>query len=282
MIERLNRVSNMVARRVQKISEIWAARYWHDYPFGRSPRADEATYRALWISERGMTYPEIDAFEKENGFSVEEAWLHDLALHTQIVVKDSPLCYQHGRVLYAALRAYLEKAGAQNASIIETGTARGFSSVVMARALADSKVCGQISTFDILPHRTKMFWNCIDDCEGAKTREGLLAPWRDLVEGTITFVEGDSRIMLRKVALARVNFAFLDGAHTYRDVMKELEHVVPYQQAGDVIVFDDYAENVFPGLVRAVDEGCARWGYSKKIVRSNQQRAYVIAEKQAG
>ncbi len=279
MVGTLKHISNMVARRVQKFSDGWAAHYWHDYPFGRTPRATEEQYRALWEEERKNAYFEIDAFEKGKGYAAPKDWLDDLALHTQIVVKDSPLCYQHGRVLYTALREYLAGVGQSKINIVETGTARGFSSVVMAKALVDAEIAGQIMTFDVLPHHTKMYWNCIDDVEGLKTRAELLAPWREFVDSSIIFIEGDSRIMMKKAVLGRVHFAFLDGAHTYKDVMAELKRVVPYQKSGDVIVFDDYSENVFPGLVRAVDEGCEGFGYDKNVVRSNDQRAYVIAKK---
>ena len=103
---------------------------------------------------------------------------------------------------------------------------------------------------------------------------------RELVEPVVTFVEADSRMGLQKVAPGRVDFAFLDGAHTYHDVIKEFEQIVPRQKTGDTIMFDDYSPTIFPGLVKAVDDGCARWGYDKAVIRSRGDRAYVIARKQ--
>lgn len=272
---------NAVARRAQKSSEDWAARFWHDFPFGRKPRASRETYMDLWMREKRSLYPVIDEFEKTLGFAVDPEWFQNLALHTQVVIKDSVLCYQHGRVLYAALRAFLKNRKEKTAlTIIETGTARGFSSVVMARALADAGRPGQIITFDLLPHDIPMYWNCIDDLEGAQSRRQLLDRWRDLVDDYIVFVEGDSRIMLKKIATGRVGFAFLDGAHTYEDVMLEFGTVAARQKPGDVIVFDDYSPGLFPGLVEAVDEGAAKWNYSREILTAGSERAYVIARRQ--
>ncbi len=280
MNQKLSHWSSIAARCLLRFSERWAAQYWHDYPFGKTVRADRAKYHALWEAEKQARYPEMEIYEKQTGFAVDKAWLEDLALHTQIVIKDSPLCYQHGRVLYCALRTYLQTRtdDGRVIQIVETGTARGFSAIVMARALADGGRAGQIMTFDLLPHRIPMFWNCVDDLDGPKTREALLAPWRAL-QDSIVFVEGDSRITLPKMALGRIAFAFLDGAHTYHDVAQEIARIVPFQHGGDVIVFDDYSTNVFPGLVRAVDEACDRYGYDKTVLRSNDQRAYVVAVK---
>ncbi|HRC26481.1 MAG TPA: class I SAM-dependent methyltransferase [Alphaproteobacteria bacterium] len=280
----LTLLNNSLARKAQKVADLWVSGRWHDFPFGRSPWAEPQTYRALWEREFQKSYPEIDGFEKKSGYVLDASWFHDLALHTQIVIKNSPLCYQHGRILYAALRRYLDTtencpALTPNPTILETGTARGFSATILAKALHDHAAGGKILTFDLLPHNTPMFWNCIDDQEGPKTRRALLAPWSDLVDRFIVFIETDSRIGLQKIAASRIGFAFLDGAHTYRDVAFEFETVSAHQKPGDIIVFDDYSPDLFPGLVRAVDEGCQTQGYDKEFIRSDKNRAYVVAKK---
>ncbi len=291
MRQNLVHFSNKVARRVQKAADVWAKQYWHDLPFGQEPKAEQSRYLQLWEEAKNVSYPDIDAFEKKKGFALAPDWFHELALHTQIVVKESALCYQHGRVLYTALRDYVrthtdacEKAsvpdGHRTVTILETGTARGFSAVCMAKALSDEGVSGKIVTFDLLPHKVQMYWNCIDDHEGMKTRQQLLAPWSELVDPYVIFIENDSRIGIRRAAMGRVHFAFLDGAHTYEDIMIEFDMVQQMQQPGDIVVFDDYNPLLFPGIIQGVDEGCDKWGYSKEIFGDNNGRAYVIAKKQ--
>lgn len=276
----LKHLSNSVARRAQKAANDWAASYWHDFPMGRAPRASADTYTSLWETERKKEYPEMDQLEKDLEFKIDQPWFHALAKQTQIVIKNSPMCYQHGRVLYTALRHYIANTKPEDQiKIIETGTARAFSAIVMARALKDSGTAGQIFTFDILPHHSKMYWNCIADTEGPKTRADLIKGWSDLVEPYVTFVEGDTRLNLPKVATGRIHFAFLDGAHTYKDVKNEFDLIAARQKGGDVIVFDDYSADVFEGLVVAVDEGCERLGYDKKVITASDRRAYVIARK---
>ena len=275
----ISHVGNIIARRVQKGTEKWAAAYWHSNPICRVPIADKEKYLSLWEAAKAEAFPEIDAVEKEAGFAIDKKWMDDLALHTQVVIKASPICYQHGRVLYAALREYLATAHSDTINIVETGTARAFSSIVMAKALEDAGKQGRITTFDLLPHDKKMYWNCIDDVEGMKTRRNLLAPWEALLDKYVYFLEGDSRVLMDRFKMGRINFAFLDGAHSYKDVMAEFMQVMPWQKAGDVIVFDDYSPTIFPGLVEAVDEACREHGYSMNIIRSKGDRAYVIARK---
>ena len=61
----------------------------------------------LWTNAKEKVYPEIDKYENSIGFSIDYKWFHKLALHTQIVIKKSELCYQHGRIIYSALSAYV-------------------------------------------------------------------------------------------------------------------------------------------------------------------------------
>lgn len=290
MKQQTSHLSNKIARRLHKATDRWAMEYWHDFPFGRAPRADKDAYTQLWEEVKAVPYPEIDDFEKQKGFAVDAKWFHDLALHTQIVIKDSALCYQHGRVLYAALRDYVQDikagwdkdgkpAGQRMVNILETGTARGFSSVCMAKALADDDVCGKIVTLDLLPHNIRMYWNCIDDHDGRKSRQELLEPWRELANSYIVFIENDSRIGIRRTAMGRIHFAFLDGAHTYEDVMMEFGMVQQRQEENDIIIFDDYNPKLFAGIIQGVDEGCHKWGYGKTILGDRDGRAYVIAKK---
>ena len=211
---------------------------------------------------------------------IDKSWLDDLALHTQIVVKESSLCYQHGRVLYATLSKFIKDNPAlPSLNIIETGTARGFSSIVMSKALDDAKKDGRILTFDLLPHDRAILWNCLDDLNGPRSRRNLLKPWHALSDRYIVFIEGDSRLMLNRFRTGRIHFAFLDGAHSSQDVTAELAQIAPWQQSGDIIVFDDYSPSKFPGLVKAVDEGCTKYKYDKKVITSKDDRAYVIARK---
>lgn len=249
------------------------------------PKSSLKDYKNLSQIAQKNTYSlnSIDVLEKKNGFSIDKNWLYKLAFTTQVVIKKTELNYAHGRVLYSVLRNYLSTLEGENKSIniIETGTARGFSSICMAKALSDSGTEGSICTIDVLPHFKKMFWNCAaDHIKGEQTRDNLLSDWHELVERYIIFLQGYTRHILPKIALSRVNFAFLDGAHTHEDVLYEFNIISKMQQNGDIVIFDDFNEKKFPGVVSAVKEIESRKHYDILFIRNeNTQRDYVIAKK---
>ena len=221
----------------------------------------------------------VDQLEKQYGFSLESSWLHELALHTQVVVKESEICYQHGRLLYAILSDYLQKNNFGSLNILETGTARGFSSLWIAKTLEDQLIEGKIITLDPLPHNVKMYWNCIDDNEKEKTRAQLLTNYSNLINRYIWFLEGKSNEVLDKLELSRIHFSFLDSSHDYEDVKFEISYIVPRQIKGDIIFFDDYQKDYFPGVVKAVRELESQGTYSVNTLSVNSQRGYAIAER---
>ena len=282
----LKKLQSLVSRKmipVRRKLERLANSHWHDWPFGREPLATKDEYIRLSKEVSKRTYPEIDSYEKKMGFAIDTEWLHEVALHTQVVIKESPLCYAHGRVLYTALSKYLSErhttSSTERLTIWETGTARGFSALCMAKALNDQHCPGTILTFDVLPHNTTMYWNCIDDLEKPKTRAELLHPWQSLVQDFILFHQGDTRLELPKVKAERVHFAFLDGGHTYEDVMFEFNQIRRYQRPGDIIVYDDYTPDQFPGIVRAVDKICNTYNHQCEVLKAHSGRGYVVAVK---
>ncbi len=255
---------------------------WNNQPLLTKPISNKQKYYDLWNKASLKQNPEVNQYETSTGYKIEKDWLNNLALRTQIVIKKNELNYAHGKILYSSLREYISEnqGNLENIVILETGTARGFSSLCMAKALNDSKISGSILTFDVLPHTKKIYWNCITDhLEGPITRQELLEPWKQLVNNYIIFHQGYSNIELKKIGLQRINFAFLDGSHTYKDVLFEFNIIKKHQKKGDVIVFDDYNEKLFPGIVKAVNEISDNFGYEKKIIRSFNERSYVIAKR---
>ncbi|NKB76592.1 MAG: class I SAM-dependent methyltransferase [Gammaproteobacteria bacterium] len=275
----VNRYVDRIADRLIEPIDKRVNQKFYDFPLGSKPWAVEKDYLDLWDKTKQIAYPQTDGYEKETGFAMDKTWLDELALLTQIVIKPHDLCYQHGRLLYSALSQMVSKRPKSSISILETGTARGFSSLCMAKALSDADRPGRIVTYDVLPHSTKMYWNCIADKEGSQSRAELLKPYQDLIDEYIIFHQGDTQTQLNKIDISRVHFAFLDGGHTYQHVVDEFDYLKNRQQTGDMIFFDDYTPNHFPGVVDAVDEICQQHGYSKQVITISDQRGYVIGEK---
>ena len=118
------------------------------FPFGTKPYAQKHVCLNLAENAQKEVYYEIDDFEEQTGFAIDSNWLNELALHTQIVVKISPLCYAHSRVLFSALSKYLAKDlpdSSAHLTIWEIGFARGFSAICMAKALDVQNRSGTIS-----------------------------------------------------------------------------------------------------------------------------------------
>ncbi|CAM8393794.1 Methyltransferase domain containing protein [Candidatus Methylopumilus universalis] len=256
--------------------------HWKSSPLASAPQGKKKDFLVVAKKVQNKLYSEINQFEIKCGFKIDKIWIDDLALHTQVVKKESPICYAHGRVVYSALSRWLNdnaNNSAERVTIIETGTARGFSSLCMAKALFDQNRTGTIMTIDVLPHEEKIFWNCIDDFDGKKTRAQLLNPWSKLINSYLIFFQGYTRNILPKIRVGRINFAFLDGSHSYDDVMFEFSQIYKFQKSGDIIVYDDYTIKQFPGLVSAVDEICNRYDYNSETLFADNGRGYVIATK---
>ena len=254
---------------------------WYEDPIKPNKRVDKGYFISLHQKAKRNTNAEINNLETQIGYSIDQKWLHELALITQITKKDSEINYQHGRLLYSVLKNYLDlhRNNQYPINILETGTARGFSALCMAKALNEGGKIGRIFSFDVLPHFTPMYWNNITDMDGKLDRKSLLSKWEDLINKYIIFIQGNTKIMLGRIQLPRINFAFLDGAHTYEDVMFEFGKIKNRQMKGDVIVFDDYNPYQFKGLVKAVDQICEEYNYQRKNIVTNSDRGYVIASK---
>lgn len=244
------------------------------------PIANQQEYLKIHNEYKKKYFKVIEDYEIQCGSKIQKKWLDEMALHTQIVIKKSNICYEHGKILYSTLCIYLKNFNQnQYIQILETGTARGFSALCMAKALKDHNIKGNIKTIDLIPHNKKMFWNCIDDHECKKTRSELLKNWTDLCSEYITFLTGNTRKIIKNLNRTRINFAFLDASHTYFDIVKEFSSIYPLQHKNDIVVFDDYSKNKFYGLYVGINYLCKKYNYEKKIIKINDDRAYVIATK---
>src|SRR5215475_12270722 len=75
---------------------LMARSLWQAAPLATKPLADRDTYMRLYEGARNAAYPDIDQYERETAFVIDRPFLDNLALHTQVVVKDSPLMWPHG------------------------------------------------------------------------------------------------------------------------------------------------------------------------------------------
>ena len=83
--------TNEVQRRFNdvlgRIGNRLADRGYARNPLVSKPTAATQVYRELAEEVAARICPEIDEFEAASTYAIPPAWLHDLALHTQVAVK---------------------------------------------------------------------------------------------------------------------------------------------------------------------------------------------------
>lgn len=127
--------------------------------------------------------------------------------------------------------------------IVETGTNRGCSTIVLAQALADSGYRGAVQTVDLDPAVLEL------------ARQNLelagVAPY-------VTLNQGDSVAFLQGLPPQEgaVSFAFLDGCHESEHVFREFAALHPHLDQESTVFFDnvDDPEGVAGALRRIVAE----------------------------
>ncbi len=152
---------------------------------------------------------------------------------------------EHGKILYKTI---LQKKtlGMDKLTILDIGTARGFSSIIMARALIDTGLDGKVYTVDIIDHHKKLCWHVQkqkDDEPLAEiniTRFQIWNKWFKNESVKILPMTEKSLNVLEKWKYGMIDIAFLDGCHTYKSVKNELELLHPLLNRGGICILDDY------------------------------------------
>lgn len=185
----------------------------------------------------------------------------DFLQHTGSIQKE----YGHGELLYRLVTdRCLDLGKNHGVNILEIGTARGFSSLVMAKALEDFGGFGIVLTVDIVRHDTPTFPVNQLGKTVRFSREELLQVWRKLVEKRVIFLGGSSSITSQIVQQRRFPLVFIDEHHTFGKTRRDLQFVSSHQELGDLIILDDYTDR-FVGVVQAVDEFVEEGAYKISV-----------------
>ena len=237
----------------------------------------EEEYRILF--QNCLKNNSLSSFINENFSKIEIDFINNLAFLTQIVKKRSDLNFNHGFYIHYYLKNYLNKNKNEKIFILETGTARGFSSIIMASLLYNLKIPAEIHTIDIIPHDKKIFWNCVSDPKNGKIERKILLKDYEKYLDNITFHRGISKDILSNFNANRINFAFLDGAHDYDDVKFEFDYVKNRNKKGDIIFLDDVTPGSFDGVVKLTNEIKEENLYRVIFLQSNPKRGYAVLER---
>lgn len=230
------------------------------------PTAEE--YSSAFEAERARDYPAVTAFEQACGYAVDRDRLEAAAKILACPVKANPPNWQHGRVLYAAMRRYLSD---QSGPVLclDIGTAKGFSALVARWALNDAGVPGRVESVDVIDPLAKAFRNSVLDVTRENRLADYLRGWPEAAD--ISFYQSTGIDWLKRCA-DRVHVAFVDGKHSSAAVTTEGQLLSILQRRGDLVVFDDVQ---MPGVAQAVEAVASRYHYTR-VQLTKATRAYVV------
>lgn len=165
--------------------------------------------------------------------------------------------YERGLLLYALVIAR------RPANLLEIGTGRGYGALVMARALTDAGLDGRIHSVDRLRGDEPMDWP-IDWHDGAGPRVERLCRnevysrlGADEWLARIEFHHGTAAQLLPRWSGPRIDFAFIDGDHSYAGVRHDFLSLTQLAADRLGVLFDDYDGKEEFGVDRLVDQTVA-------------------------
>jgi predicted O-methyltransferase YrrM len=220
----------------------------------RTPYSD-VLYKELW--EKALyDSKDLKIALHEESYDLGKEYIdliNHAALICQVTIKSSDIDYSHGFLLVSLIKKIKRDSNLRDFRYLETGTARGFSAVVVAKVAQDLFQDYRVTTIDVLQHETKRYWNSIGDSKGRRSRPELLEPYRDLLP-RINFLTTRAVRYMREHESERFHLVFLDAQHTHKDVRREFNWVAKKQKSGDVIFIDDVTEGQFDGICKFVRE----------------------------
>lgn len=233
-------------------------------------------YDRIFEAEKAVKYPNVDAFEQRIGVAIERHRLESAARVLACPVKVNAPSWQHGRVLFGCARDYVRRAFNRHPealTLLDIGTAKGFSALCLEWALADGSGRfpwsreSRVYSVDVLDPLARVRRNTIAEVNGYKTLAELLAPWP---EAQCIHFEQSTGIDWLKRHPERIHVAFVDGKHTGMVVAEEGALLAERQQPGDVVMFDDVQ---IPDVAKAVARMDA---YEIEYLQVKPERKYAI------
>lgn len=231
-----------------------------------------AAYDAAFQAERMVEYPVMDALECRFGYAVDRDRLEDAARVLACPLKKNPPNWQHGRLIYALGRHLLARYR-EPQLWIDIGTAKGFSAVCMAWAVADENAQTSILSYDTIHPFSDEPRNSVMDGQ-VRGVLGYVRPFLPRLIQPYFYETAQLRRDLELSAGMRLSFAFIDGSHTYEGVKADIETIAPRQQPGDIMLFDDLQVT---GVATAIAH-CLK-GYDIEQIDLLPKRQYAIAVK---
>jgi predicted O-methyltransferase YrrM len=275
-----------MASQVQQLRIVFASMYRSYYPsrdLVKTPYPDNL-YIEIWKKCLHGYKDTTEIILNEESFELSSEntdFINQLALNLQVTIKSSAIDYSHGFLLLSLLkRMKKHNPNLQDFKYFETGSACGFSAVVVAKVANDLFKNFGVTTIDVLDHQTKRYWNRIGDSNGRRSRLELLLPYQDLIP-KIDFLTTRATKYMKLDRTQRFHLVFLDGQHTYKDVRREFYWAAKNQKVGDIIFLDDVTPGQFDGICKFVREAQKDIRYAEISVdfQPSGRKGFAVFEK---
>ena len=162
--------------------------------------------------------------------------------------------FERGMLLYALI------AKIQPKTVLEIGTAEGYSTLCMAWAMTDYKIKGKIFTVDPKPHNQPIE-RLIKISDYDKTVKMSLSTedlWKKFASSEwikkIEVITGYSGEILKNKQFPKIEFCYIDGSHVYEAVKHDFFATLKLVSEKFNILFDDYVPDRDDGVSKIIDE----------------------------
>jgi len=179
--------------------------------------------------------------------------------------------YERGILLYSLIAKYKPK------TVLEIGTATGYSTLCMARAMCDFQIPGKIYTIDPESINRKIELVSNVDLSTKKTLTlkdhwSKIAPheWLTKIEPII----GYSGRIMNKYKFPQIEFAYIDGAHFFEAVKHDFYAILKVVADEFNILFDDYTPGLYPnGVSKLIDDDVSQL-FTVTVIDTDLEKRY--------
>ena len=178
--------------------------------------------------------------------------------------------FERGMLLYGLIAINRPK------TVLEIGTAEGYSTLCMAWAMTDYDIPGIIITIDPKSHDAKIKWPTLSynekDHGVTLSRKELWEKYADKkwIE-KIRVISGFSHDVLKNEKQLTVDFAFIDGSHVFEAVKNDFFLVLRSVSNKFQILFDDYNPDSEYGVTKLIEEE-VKEKFEVKYIETNAKK----------
>lgn len=153
-----------------------------------------------------------------------------------------------------------------NFEILEIGTARGYTALCMSEAINNNKDNSKIFSLDVISNKKKFFQGTYLGNKKV-SRFDILKNFSYELLKNIIFIQSDTFCDLEKITFHNLKFAFIDGEHNFKYLIKELEFCNNFLIKNGMLVVDDYSQENFSEVVKCVNFFVKKYNYDFEIIR---------------